>query len=173
MIFRTKSGDPWIYAGVSKDNGESWSKPVKTNFPDATARAFAGNLPDGTAFIISNPSRVPNKTHPSIGRRNPLTIALSDDGVLFDRAFVIRSGETNMRFKGINKLDGWQYPTAVVWKDHLYVAYSINKEDEGVTRIALRDLQAGASRKSADRNKPMKVITEPNVKTDRWPVCLG
>ncbi|MCH7687807.1 MAG: exo-alpha-sialidase [Planctomycetes bacterium] len=167
MIFRTKSGDPWIYAGVSKDNGESWSKPVKTNFPDATARAFAGNLPDGTAFIISNPSRVPNKTHPSIGRRNPLTIALSNDGVLFDRAFVIRSEETSMRFKGINKLDGWQYPTAVVWKDHLYVAYSINKEDEGVTRIALRDLQAVASRKSADRNKPMKVIAQPNVKTDR------
>jgi hypothetical protein len=142
MIFRTKSGDPWIYASVSKDNGESWTKPVKTNFPDATARAFAGNLPDGTAFIISNPSRVPSKTHPSIGRRNPLTIALSNDGVLFDRAFVIRSEETSMRFKGINKLDGWQYPSAVVWKDHLYVAYSINKEDEGVTRIDLRDLQA-------------------------------
>jgi hypothetical protein len=46
-----------------------------------------------------------------------------------------------MRFKGINKLDGWQYPAAVVWKDHLYVAYSVNKEDVGVTRIALRDLQ--------------------------------
>jgi len=150
MIFRTKSGDPWIYASVSKDNGESWSKPVKTNFPDATSRAFAGNLPDGTAFIISNPSRVPSKTHPSIGRRNPLTIALSKDGVLFDRAFAIRSEDTSMRFKGINKLDGWQYPTAVVWKDHLYVAYSINKEDEGVTRIAVRDLQAGASRKIAD-----------------------
>ena len=146
MIFRTKSGDPWIYASLSKDKGASWSRPAKTNFPDATARAFAGNLPDGTAFIISNPSRVPNKRHPSIGRRNPLTIALSKDGVLFDRAFVIRSEETSMRFKGINKLDGWQYPTAVVWKDHLYVAYSINKEDEGITRIALPDLRAGAAR---------------------------
>jgi len=144
MIFRTKSGDPWIYASLSNDNGESWSKPAKTNFPDATARAFAGNLPDGTAFIIGNPSRVPSKTYPSIGRRNPLTIALSKDGVLFDRAFAIRSEDTSMRFKGINKLDGWQYPTAVVWKDHLYVAYSINKEDEGVTRIALRDLPAVA-----------------------------
>lgn len=142
MVFRTKSGDPWIYASVSKDNGGSWSKPVKTSFPDATARAFAGNLADGTAFIISNPSRAPNSRHPSIGRRSPLTIALSNDGVLFDRALVIRSAKTNMRFKGTNKVDGWQYPTAVVWKGHLYVAYSINKEDEGVTRIALRNLQA-------------------------------
>ena len=73
--------------------------------------------------------------------RFPLTIALSTDGVLFDRAFVVRSEKTSMRFKGTNKLDGWQYPTAVVWKDHLYVAYSINKEDEAVTRIPLRHLQ--------------------------------
>jgi hypothetical protein len=72
-----------------------------------------------------------------------------------------------MRFKGINKLDGWQYPTAVVWKDHLYVAYSINKEDEGVTRIALCDLRVEASRNSADRTKPMNVVTQPYVKTDR------
>ena len=42
-----------------------------------------------------------------------------------------RSEETSMQFKGTNKFDGWQYPTAVVWKDHLYVAYSINKEDRG------------------------------------------
>ena len=161
MIFRTKSGDPWIYASVSKDNGESWSRPVKTNFPDATARACAGNLPDGTAFIISNPSRVPSKTHPSIGRRNPLTIALSKDGVLFDRAFVVRSEQTSMRFKGTNKLDGWQYPTAVVWKDHLYVAYSINKEDEGVTRIALRDLQAVADDHRIDVKIDRRVTIVP------------
>ncbi|MAV38451.1 MAG: hypothetical protein CMJ59_23690 [Planctomycetaceae bacterium] len=161
MIFRTKSGDPWLYASVSKDNGESWSKPVRTNFPDATARAFAGNLPDGTAYIISNPSRIPSKTHPSIGRRNPLTIALSKDGVLFDRAFVIRSEQTSMRFKGTNKLDGWQYPTAVVWKDHLYVAYSINKEDEGVTRIALRDLKTVADNHRFDVKIDRRVTVVP------------
>ena len=141
MIFRTKSGDPWIYASVSKNKGETWSQPVKTNFPDATSRAFAGSLPDGTAFIISNPNTTPSDTHPSIGRRNPLTMALSDDGIVFDRAYVVRAEPTSMRFKGKNKVDGWQYPAAVFWKDHLYVAYSINKEDEGVTRIALGNLR--------------------------------
>ena len=141
MIFRTKNEIPWLYASESKDNAVSWSRPVKTSFPDATARAFAGNLPDGTAFIISNPNTVSSSTHSRIGRRNPLAIALSRDGVLFDRAYAVRAEPTSMRFKGTNKMNGWQYPTAVVWKDHLYIAYSVNKEDEGVTRIALGELR--------------------------------
>lgn len=140
MTFRTKSGDPTIYASVSRDRGSSWSQPRKTHFPDATARSFAGTLPDGQAFLISNPNTVPSVTHPSIGRRNPLTISLSADGRLFDRAYIIRGPPTSMRFKGINKANGWQYPSAVAWQKHLYVAYSINKEDLGVTRIALGDL---------------------------------
>ena len=68
------------------------------------------------------------------------TIALSRDGVTFDRAWVIRSEPTSLRFSGKHKIDGWQYPHALVWKDDLYVAYSINKEDLGITRIALREL---------------------------------
>ncbi len=145
MIFRANLGIPWLYASVSTDNGETWSKPAKTNFPAATARSFAGNLPDGTAYVINNSSQTPRPNHKVIGRRNPLTIALSDDGILFDRAYVIRAEPTSMRFKGDHKADGWQYPAAVVSKDHLYVAYSINKEDEGVTRIALSDLLSDAS----------------------------
>ncbi len=151
MIFRTKSGDPWIYASESRDNGETWSTPAKTNFPDATARSFAGNLPDGSAYIISNPATQPSKTHRNIGRRNPLTLTLSDDGVLFDRAYALRAEPTSMRFPGKNKVHGWQYPTALVWKDYLYVAYSINKEDEGVSRIKLSDLQAASSLRDSDR----------------------
>ena len=140
MLFRSRGITPWLYASVSSDNGRSWSRPAQTGFPDATSRASAGNLPDGTAFIINNPSRQPDSVYPSIGRRNPLTIALSSDGITFDRAYVVRGAKTTMRFPGKNKLEGWQYPHAIVWNEHLYVAYSINKEDVGVSRIALRDL---------------------------------
>jgi hypothetical protein len=146
MIFRTKSGDPWLYASESRDDGKTWSQPTKTNFPDATARSFAGNLPDGTAYIISNPATAPSKTHPNIGRRNPLTIALSGDGVVFDRAYAVRAEPTEMRFSGKNKVHGWQYPTAIVWKDHLFIAYSVNKEDECVTRVKLSDLRSASPR---------------------------
>lgn len=140
MLFRSRGNNPWLYASVSTDHGRSWSKPARTDFPDATSRASAGNLPDGTAFIVNNPSRHPDTVYASIGRRNPLTIALSRDGVTFDHAYVIRGEKTTMRFPGKNKLSGWQYPHAAVWNEHLYIAYSVNKEDVGVTRIALPDL---------------------------------
>jgi hypothetical protein len=141
MLFRTRSGHLRLYASVSHDRGRTWTPPLETNFPDATARSFAGNLPDGTAFLISNPSTTPSATHPSIGRRTPLTIALSGDGITFDRAHIVRGEPTRMRFQGKSKLDGWQYPSALTWRGWLYIAYSINKEDVGVTRVRLKDLQ--------------------------------
>lgn len=143
MLFRTRGqhADAWIYASTSIDQGMTWTQPARTNFPDACARICAGNLPNGTTYVINNPSHVPGSIYKFIGRRNPLTIATSHDGITFDRAHVIHSRDTQPRFPGENKLPGWQYPAAMVWKDHLYVVYSINKEDEGVTRIALSDLQ--------------------------------
>lgn len=136
ILFRTRSGNFQLYASVSRDDGKTWSKPTETNFPDATARSFAGNLPDGTAFLINNPSQTPS-SYPTVGRRIPLTISLSNDGVTFNRAFVIRGETTDMRYKGKSKLAGWQYPAALAWKGVLYVIYSINKEDVGLTRIPL------------------------------------
>ncbi len=141
MLFRTRSGHFRLYASESHDRGETWSPPRETNFPDATARSFAGNLPDGTAFIISNPSTTPS-TYPTIGRRTPLTLALSVDGITFDRAYVVRGETTPMRFQGKSKLDGWQYPCAAAWGGWLYIAYSINKEDIGVTRVRLTHIHS-------------------------------
>lgn len=141
MLFRARSqkADGRLYASTSADNGVTWTRPVRTSYPDATARSSAGNLPDSTAFIINNPSHTPGPV-PRIGHRIPLVISLSRDGSLFDRAFVIRNEETTYRFKGTHKLPGWQYPGSIVWRSHLYVAYSINKEDVGITRISLAAL---------------------------------
>ncbi len=130
MSFRNRSG--FLQASVSTDQGKSWSVPAKTNFPDCRSRFSAGNLPDGTAYVISNPG-----PH----HRRYLTIALSDDGKIFDRAFMIFGKRIRHRHGGRTKSLGWQYPNALVWKDHLHVAYSINKEDLGVSRIALIDLK--------------------------------
>ena len=131
-LFRTKNDSDRLYAADSSDDGESWSEPVETSFLDSTARFSTGSLPDGSVYIISNPG-----AHLV---RIPLTIALSKDGVTFDRAFVIRGEATTQRWEGLHKLAGWQYPTSLVWGDYLYVAYSINKEDVGITRIELSAL---------------------------------
>jgi len=131
MLFRrqTTNAQATLYASTSHDDGKTWTRPTPTNFADATARFAAGNLQDGTAYIINNPSHTPDKNFKFIGRRNPLVISLSRDGVTFDRAYVIRGEATSMRFPGNNlKADGWQYPAAMIWQDHLYVVYSVNKE---------------------------------------------
>ena len=132
--FRNYSGT--LFASLSRDRGRTWSLPVRTNFPDSLARHDTGRLTDSVWYLINNPS----------GKRldrSILTLATSRDGVTFDRAWIIRNDPTRMRFSGKSKLDGWQYPHAVPWGDHLYVAYTINKEDVGVTRVPLRFLAAG------------------------------
>ena len=135
--FRNQSG--FLYASSSRDNGATWSDPRQTAFPDSTARFSTGRLPDETLFLINNPG-------PGRLNRSLLTIALSKDGVTFDRAWLIRGEPTQQRFQGQQKLDGWQYPAALIWRDSLYVAYSVNKEDVMITRIALSALNSAASK---------------------------
>lgn len=130
--FRNQSG--FLYASVSRDNGKSWSVPQQTNFPDSMARFNTGRLPDGRIYLINNPG-------PGRMNRSLLAIALSDDGIVFDRAWIIRGEPTTQRFKGKGKRDGWQYPSSLVWKNSLFVAYSVNKEDVAITRIALDALR--------------------------------
>jgi hypothetical protein len=131
MLFRNYSG--FLYGNLSQDNGAQWSKPVQTRFPDSTARFATGQLPDGTTWLINNPG-------PKKFDRSLLTIALSSDGSVFDRAFIVRGEPTQMRYEGKSKVNGWQYPHAIVHDGHLFVAYSINKEDVGLTKIDLKDL---------------------------------
>lgn len=132
MAFRNYSKH--LFASVSNDQGESWTTPVETDFPDSTARFSSGRLPDSTTYLINNPG-------PTQFDRSRLTIALSENSTTFDRALLLRGEPTKKRYEGQYKLDGWQYPHAVCWSGYLYVVYSINKEDIGLTRIALIDLK--------------------------------
>ncbi len=132
MIFRDQNSTYYKMGAESTDNGETWSKAVKTNMPDARTKQSAGNLPDGTAFFAGNP--VTNKT------RIPLVITLSSDGTLFDRAYLLREGGPTMpalRYDGSAKRAGYHYPKSMVAGDYLYVAYALNKEDVQVTRVPL------------------------------------
>ncbi|MBD9370861.1 exo-alpha-sialidase [Xanthomonas sp. XNM01] len=135
MVFRDQA-DSWRQlASESCDGGLGWTSPTLTAMPDSRAKQSAGNLPDGSAFLVNAPNadRV----------RIPLAVTLSADGHLFDRAFLLRgrSDLPALRHEGRYKRPGYHYPKSLVWNGDLYVAYAVNKEDIAVTRVPLQALR--------------------------------
>ena len=146
MIFRdNESGtqtaaERRVRASVSHDYGLTWSDPVATNLYDSKSKQCAGNLPDGTAFIVNNP--VQSET------RSPLVIHLSKDGETFSQSYLLRTGYTKtvdttggIQDRRGSAGSGYCYPKAMVHGDYLYVSYSTNKEDVEYTRIPLSSIQ--------------------------------
>lgn len=134
MVFRDQASSFRVLASTSSDKGETWSMPSATNMPDSRAKQSAGNLPDGRAFLINNPSGSKN--------RAPLTITLSKDGKLFDRAYLLRAEAElpPMLFAGKYKRAGYSYPKSIVWNNRVWVSYAVNKEDIEVTELSIEDL---------------------------------
>lgn len=135
MVFRDQSSTFKKLASVSHDQGLTWSKPVLIDTPDSRAKQSAGNLPDGTAYMVNNPSG--NKD------RFPLVITLSRDGFIFDKAFLLRAGGEDLqtqRFEGKYKRAGYSYPKSVLWGKFLYVSYATNKEDVEITRVPVESV---------------------------------
>ena len=136
MIMRDQDSSFRKLAAVSTDKGVSWTRPVLTNVPDSRSKQSAGNLPDGTAYMAFNPSG--NR------ERFPLALTLSRDGLLFDRAWLLRAGGQDLpprRHEGQYKRVGYSYPKSVVWGKYLYVVYATNKEDIELTRVPLGSLE--------------------------------
>lgn len=133
MLFRDQNGSFRKLASLSTDCGESWTKPVETNIPDARTKQCAGNLPDGSAYMVCCPS--------SGKWRWPLVLLLSHDGKVFDKAILLRSGLSDdlppRRYEGRYKTLGYSYPKAFVHQNKLYVGYSVNKEQVDCTIIPL------------------------------------
>ena len=133
MLFRDQKSTFCKLASVSDDRGETWSKPQITNIPDARTKQCAGNLSDGTSYMVCCPAN---------GKwRWPLVLLLSQDGVRFDKAILLRSGQADdlppRRYEGRYKTLGFNYPKAFVHNNSLYVCYSVNKENVDCTVISL------------------------------------
>jgi len=134
MLFRDQASSFTKLASVSGDGGETWTAPRRTIIPDSRSKQCAGNLPDGRAFWVGNPTGSKS--------RRILALALSDDGYLFNKAYLL-AGENDLperRTKGRYKTLGFNYPKAVVVNDTVWVSLSINKEDAVIYRIPVKGL---------------------------------
>lgn len=134
MVFRDQASSFTVLASSSNDNGKTWSTPTATNMPDSRAKQSAGNLPDGSAFLINNPSGNKN--------RAPLTITLSNNGELFNHAYLLRAESElpPMLYQGKYKRTGYSYPKSIVWNNRVWASYAVNKEDIEVTSVEIGDL---------------------------------
>lgn len=133
MLFRDQKSTFCKLASISTDKGATWTKPESTSIPDARTKQCAGNLPDGSAFMVGCP--VNGKW------RWPLVLMLSKDGAVFDKAVLLRSGLPSdlpqRRYDGRYKTLGYSYPKAMVYHGRLYISYSTNKEDVECTIIPI------------------------------------
>jgi hypothetical protein len=118
-LFRNNQRSGFLYRSFSTDNGRTWSKPTQTDFPDATSKLHGLRLVDGRFALVSNP-------HPK--RRDPLTLALSDDGLVFNKLFYLVGGR---------HVD---YPHMIEHDGFLYIAHSGAKRSVEIERVRMSDL---------------------------------
>jgi predicted neuraminidase len=132
MIVRDNTRSGFLLRALSTDNGRTWSRPVRTNYPDATSKNFPGRLSNGWYYLINNPNPK---------GRDPLAISFSRDGWAFEKPHVIRRGAPEQRHAGRAKRSGTlQYPHAVEHGGSLWVIYSTNKEDIEIAEVKLGGL---------------------------------
>jgi hypothetical protein len=118
-LFRDNGPSRYLFRAFSVDNGRTWSRPVQTDFPDARSKLHGLRLKDGRYVLVSNAN---SKT------RDPLTLALSRDGMVFDRLFYLVGGR---------HVD---YPHVMEHDGHLYVAHSGGKRSVEIQRVRIADL---------------------------------
>eukprot|EP01043_Picozoa_sp_COSAG02_P020488 COSAG02_NODE_1013_length_15207_cov_4.700556_6_plen_475_part_00 len=146
-----------VLLSTSRDSSNPtnrWSPVVPTQIPDLGSNLNAGTFEDGRKFLVWNgvPRPHVNDTAACGSRptamRNPLTLAISSDGGAdFNRAWALYNSTAQKRFCGSAKPFGPSYPQAREVADEgpaldgLWVIYSINKEDIGVSFVPADTLQ--------------------------------
>jgi hypothetical protein len=120
-VFRDNRRSGFLYRALSTDDGRTWSTPLKTNFPDATSKISGLRLRDGRYVLVSNPN--PKK-------RDPLTLSISDDGLVFTKMLYLVGGR---------HID---YPHVIEHEDSLYIAFAGGKQTVEVLKVKLSDVDA-------------------------------
>ncbi len=118
-LFRDNNKSGYLFRSFSTDNGRTWSQPTKTNFPDARSKFCALRLTDGRYVIVSNSNSK---------MRDPLTIAISDDGLVFNKMGYL-VGERTI-----------DYPHLIQVGDYIYVTFDGAKQTVEVLKIKISDL---------------------------------
>lgn len=133
MFHRNETDELRLRVALSEDSGRSWTHPMYSNIPDSKSRVSAGRLADGRFFLINNAIA-------DLLNRVPLMISISRDGLKFEKQYFLLNEPTKIEFPGALKAHGYQYPCALVERDRLIVAYSVNKEHMELLMLSTSEL---------------------------------
>jgi hypothetical protein len=135
MLLRTKTGRLWVTE--SADDGATWSAPQSTEFTDNGTKFHFGRMPGGRFYYVGCPDPEPR------GKRSPLVLSLSADGVRFDRHFILADDSTPYAqvAPGMHKVGDYGYPHTLVHDGCLHIIVSRRKEAVEVLRVRLDEYQ--------------------------------
>ncbi len=137
MLLRV-TGKGWkgrLWLTESKDNGLHWSLPVETSFTDNDSKFHFGKLPDGRFYYVG----IPDTLHHYA--RTPLVLAVSKDGKLFDRQYMIANEPYTLKKEGLWKGGQYGYPHTMIDKGYMYVIVSRQKESIELLRFNIAQLK--------------------------------
>ena len=138
-LIRDNGGSKFLLRTFSRDNGRTWDKIQRTNFPDATSKFFVHRTSRGDYVMVSN-------ANPR--RRDPLTLAISHDGLVFTKLFWLIGGR---------HVD---YPHIIEHDGHLLVAFSGAKQTMEVLKVSLDELERLSMPESVERDQHLPPVKQ-------------
>ena len=153
----------------TKDGGVTWKKPFRSeSLTHGGAKIWGQRLNNGQYALVYNPTDNPD--------RQPLCVAVSDDGLNFDQLSVVHGEVPEKRFWGPAKRQGAQYVRGIVEGngnppgDDLWVVYSVNKEDLWISRIPvpINRLVEGPVRDDFNIMETGGVVNNWNIYSPVW-----
>ncbi|HHX02532.1 MAG TPA: six-hairpin glycosidase [Firmicutes bacterium] len=150
----------------SEDGGQTWSDFVKCySIETSTGKIWGERTSDGRYALIYNPST--DSMH-----RWPLAVATSDDGINFDNLLALTIHVPPMRYVGWAKNLGPQYVRGICEgypkpdDGHLWITYSMNKEDIWVAKVPVPI--TGAESEPIDEDFSDTELPRWNIYAPRW-----
>jgi len=116
-LCRTRNGV--LAATWSTDGGKTWSALARTELPNPNSGTDAVTLADGRQLLVYNHSAPPPE-NPTKGKRYPLDVALSSDGLHWPHVLTLESEPVG---------SGYAYPAVIQTGDGLvHVTYTWNRK---------------------------------------------
>ena len=153
IMYRCGSGFFYASSRLRGAPAGAWAPVALSGVPNDNSNLNAGTLPDGRVYLVHNPL---------LGKiRDPLTVAVSDDGLDFSAAGVALTCTSGIPGSGCGGRVGGNnvgpsYPQALAVGDPapaahqgFYVVATNNKEDVVVTRIPFAALPQTARSRAA------------------------